>query len=1046
MTEELSQSNPNGPPDTTKKELHEREKELNCLYSLSNILKNEDLQPDTVFNQIVNIIPPAWQYPEITCAQIIIKKKEFKTQNFRETPWKLSKPLNYKGKPIGILEIFYLKKRPDEHIGPFLNQEIKLLDVIIERLENYLNQLDLTKELKGKIAVRTQPEWQIIINMLTKTDPQQLFRITRKMLYYISRRQQESLDTLMMGLSCPIGPDAKPSEWCGINMPNPKQDLQDIMRIQKGVFSIAEQILNSDEITNLITLWLRQDRARPLLMAVENSGISLAEVTDVLKKIRDIPQAEIDFSYEDDISIRTNLIRRFFTERLEFINIAKNYIRIDDFIALLEKVTGPSRGSGKLGGKTAGVYLAEKIIQKEIEKEKDPHLEEITFAKSWYLTSDTMWYFIHYNDLDEVVHTKYMDPKDIRQEQPFLEQVFKNAAFPSEIIDELRNILRAIGDKPIIIRSSSLLEDSFGAAFSGKYKSLFIANIGSEDIRLYNLMDAIAEIYASTFNSDPIEYRRERGLLDFTEGMGILIQEVVGKRIGPYYFPSYAGVAFSNNEFRWSPRIQRKDGFIRMVAGLGTRAVDRVADDYPVLISPRRPNIRVNAMVDETIYYSQHYMDVINMETGIIETVQVNDILQKYGDQYPQLNQIVSIHQESHLYTPTSIILDPGKTDMIVTFGGLFEKGKFIKQMKWVLNILTERLNTPVDVEFASDGTHLYILQCRPQSQGVIVENVTIPKQIPKNRILFTADKYITNGRLDNIKYVVYVTPQGYESLEQREDMLNVAKIVSQLNEKLPKRQFILLGPGRWGSRGDIKLGVPVQYRDINNTSLLIEVARMKQGGAPELSFGTHFFQDLVEANIQYLPLYPDEEKNIFNENLLNYAPNRLEKIIPNPNGLESVIKVIEISDIADGGTLSIVMDGETQEAMAYLIPIDHSTWRLKKVKELAEKLNPERYGIISLYLIGSAKEGTAGEKSDIDLLIHVRATKEQQEDLLAWFYEQSIKIDNENELRTGKKTEGILDVHIITDQDIENKTSWAVHINSLDSPAQKIPLKYQPE
>ena len=121
-----------------------------------------------------------------------------------------------------------------------------------------------------------------------------------------------------------------------------------------------------------------------------------------------------------------------------------------------------------------------------------------------------------------------------------------------------------------------LLEDSFGAAFAGKYKSLFIANQGSKKERLAELIDAIAEVYASTFGPDPIEYRREQGLLDYHEEMGILIQEVVGKKVGDYFFPAFAGVALSNNEFRWSNRIKLEDGLVRMVPGLGTRAVDRV--------------------------------------------------------------------------------------------------------------------------------------------------------------------------------------------------------------------------------------------------------------------------------------------------------------------------------------------------------------------------------------------------------------------------------------------------------------------------------------
>lgn len=1021
-------------------QLKEREKELNCIYSLSEIIEDETISDEKKLKKIVNIIPDAWQYPSDTCARIVIKDQEVRTDNFQETPWKLSKELKIKGAIIGVIEVYYLNEKPHAHVGPFLNQEIKLLSVLAERISSFIDHIDLAKALNIQVS-KKKSDWQIIIDLLVKTDPSLLFRVTRKMLYYLSRSQNESLFSLMENLSCPIDPGAEPSEWCGINMPNPKQDMDTLRKIQKSVFSIAEQSIPDEEITKLVELWLKQDKARPLILAAENSGISLIEIRDVINKISEIPQSEWSLSPEDDISIRTNLLRRFFTDRLKYINIAKQYIGVEDFINLIHKVIGPSQGNGRLGGKSSGIFLAEKILEKERKKLNDPDLEDIAFARSWYLSSDTNWDIIRYNDLDEVIHTKYMDPKDIKAEQPFLEQVFKNAAFPSEIVEGIRRIVREVGNKPIIVRSSSLLEDSFEAAFSGKYKSLFLANQGSEDERLNNLMDAIAEVYASTFSPDPIEYRKERGLLDFTESMGILIQEVVGTKIGPYYLPVFAGVAFCNNEFRWSPRIQRSDGIVRLVAGLGTRAVDRVTDDYPVLVSPRRPTIRVNAMVDETIHYSQRYMDVINVKQATPETVSVDQFFQQYGGQYPLLNQVVSIHKDGHLYTPTGIILDPKDTDMVITFSGMLEKGKFIKQINWVLTILSERMGTPVDVEFACDGKKLYILQCRPQSQGALTERVKIPTNIVKNRIIFTANKYVTNGRLKNIQYLVYVNSEEYENLEQREDMQAIATIVSKLNEQLPKRQFILMGPGRWGSRGDIKLGVPVQYRDINNTALLIEIAKKKQESAPDLSFGTHFFQDLVEANIQYLPLYPDNEEIIFNESLLDMAPNKLEEFAPKFKQYEKVIKVIDVSQLADGGTVSVAMDGEANEAMAYMVPTDHWVWRMDKVRELADQLNPERYGVVALYVFGSTQEGTAGPKSDIDLLVHIRGSKEQQEDLLAWFEEKDKVLCQENEKRTGMKTELILDVHLITDEDIKNNTSWACHLHAQTGAAKPVPL-----
>jgi predicted nucleotidyltransferase len=390
---------------------------------------------------------------------------------------------------------------------------------------------------------------------------------------------------------------------------------------------------------------------------------------------------------------------------------------------------------------------------------------------------------------------------------------------------------------------------------------------------------------------------------------------------------------------------------------------------------------------------------------------------------------------------PTGVILDPASEDLVVTFGGLFEKTKFISQIRKVLTALKEKLASPVDVEFASDGKRLFILQCRPQSQTMLSQKVTVPEDIPNDRRFFSASKYVTTGMLQGIEYIVYVDPEAYDGLETREGMIAVARAVGDLNFRLPRRKFILMGPGRWGSRGDIKLGVPVQYRDINNTCLLVEIAKKKGGYLPELSFGTHFFQDLVEANIQYLPLYPDERDNLLNERFLLFPPNRMSDVLINHRQLENVVRLIKVDDLIPGGSLRIAMDGEHNKALAYLQPPDHANWRLQKVEEIAQDIDPERFGVVALYVIGSAKESSAGPGSDLDLLVHVRQTPEQREDLKAWFERWSKRLAEENRERTGIDIPGFLDIHLITDQDIKDKTSWAVHIGALYNSAREVAL-----
>jgi len=1039
--------------------LRERVKELNCLYSLTRIVRDKKLTRDEVLNNIVQLIPPSWQYPTETCARIIVKKRAYTTNNFKETAWKQTAQILAEETPVGALEVYYLDEKPTMDIGPFMKEEQLLIEAIADLIGKYLNEqyikeqlednkkkLDTVEKIIQKQNGRTihsfpsehKQDWEVIIYLLIRTDPRLLLRITRKMVYYLYRFENEKITDLLETV-CPVDRNSDSQRWCGINMPNPRQNIASLKDIQQQVFEIARENIPPEELSNLFENWMKQDKIRPLLLVSQKQGTPLVEIVNELIRFYEKPDAETNIAPEDKMSLKTALIRRFFTDRLEYVNVAKQFIEVEDFVPLLKHVVGPAQGTGKLGGKTSGVFLAQKILEHELES--DESLKGIAFPRSWYLSSDALLEFIHYNDLDEVFHHKYLDPAQIRQEQSLLEQIFKNAVFPPEIIEGFRRILRDIHDRPIIVRSSSLLEDSFGAAFSGKYKSLFVPNTGTEDERLESLMDAISEVYASTFGPDPIEYRRERGLLDFSEEMGVLIQEVVGTNIGKYFMPSYGGVAFSRNEFRWSQRIQREDGVIRIVPGLGTRAVDRVGNDYPILVSPNRPNLQVNQLVSEKIKYSPRFLDVINLETGAIETIDAIELFKEYGDEYPDLDHMVSILKDGWLVSPQKYLFDPKNSEMVITFSNLFDKTDFLKKMQKILAILESKIKTPVDIEFASDGKQLYFLQCRPQSQSVFSERKPIPKDILASQKLFSANKFVTTGQIENIEYLVYVRPNAYGTLETREDMQKIARIIGELNMILPRRRFILLGPGRWGSRGDIKLGVPVQYGDINNTALLIEIAKETDDYTPELSFGTHFFQDLVEANIKYLPLYPDRPKNIFNEKEILLPENQLPILLPNYESYKDVIHVCKISDIIAGGSVTIVMDGDAGEALGYLKPPDHWKWRLNKAEEIAESLDPELYGVKAVYLIGSTKDGNAGPASDIDILVHFSGTEEQLEKLNSFFQRWSKILDEENQERTGIISGGILDVHVITDEDIKNNTSWASHITSSYNTVRKLSL-----
>lgn len=767
-----------------------------------------------------------------------------------------------------------------------------------------------------------KPEWRIIIDLLEEANPSLYKRLGRRMMNYLFKKDITKIENIVLNIDKSVTMfDFE--ESLDDNQPHPRINTQTLEKMIGEVFKIAEDEIGDEEITNVIRMWIKNENLNFLMKSAEKRDVAFDEIHNALYTFSKQPHLKDALTQEDRLGVRVALIRRFLSNNLSYINTLKDHITIDDFIDILNKTIGPSKGNGKLGGKAAGMIRAKQILKSK--SDEFTVLGEIQTPKTWFITSDGIFEFLHSNALEEFQRIKYHDPLEIRKEYPYIEQIFKNSIMPLEFISMFSVALDDFGDSPIIVRSSSLLEDSPEAAFAGKYKSLFVSNQGTKKERLEALIDAIEEVYSSVFSPDVIEYRRENGLLDFNEEMALMIQEVVGTKIGKYYLPAFAGVAFTDNEFRWSPRIKKDDGIIRLVAGLGTRAVDRLGDDYPLLLCPGQPGLKVNSTPEESFHYSQKYIDVINLETRKFESISLEKLIEDAGTNLPGLPDIVSLFSDGQLHQSVGSLVDLSKGEPVITFANLIKKGRFINYIKTILDVLKSALGYPVDIEFAFNAAteKFYLLQCRPQSHSKEIISVSMPRDIPRDKILFTAKKYVTNALVKDIRYMVFVDPYAYDSMEELNDLISVGKIISQLNSELPKKKFILAGPGRWGSRGDIKLGVRVTYSDINNTAMLIEIAKQKKGYMPELSFGTHFFQDLVESQIKYLPLYPDDENSVFNNDFFTLSKNSLSSFVnlsPEKKDLfESVIRVIDIEEFAKGYSGEIVMDGDSSYAIGFL-------------------------------------------------------------------------------------------------------------------------------
>ena len=1049
--------NDDGRVDDLLRTLQERAKELTCLYRVNELLSQPEASDADTFREIAAALPQGWQYPELCVARVMYDGRLYAAKSFEPSPWVQKSPINVGGREVGTVEVFYTEQIPDADEGPFLREERKLIDTVADWIGSAITTRDPSSARRRGApppAGAGSREWRPVLDFMRQTDTALLLRVSRKMINHLASGGVEEAQALLAR----FGPKAAhyESDAEDENRPLPRGVAAGAVDIE--AFEIAERNLNEREILACLTKWIKEEKAGFLVRALEGQETPLSDICDAVERFEHIDVEENDLSISVQKGLRVSLCRRFFSEDLEFINVAKEVIEVRDFYPLVGRVILPSHCYGKLGGKSAGLVLAKKIVEKTPGAQL---LGNIKLPRTWYIPSDGILEFIHYNNLEDVLSRKYMEIDQIRQDYPHLVQVFKSSAFPPAMAKGLSIALDDFGNQPIIVRSSSLLEDRAGSAFSGKYKSLFLGNQGTKAERLAALMDAIAEVYASVFGPDPTEYRAERGLLDVHEEMGILMMEVVGRRAGRYFLPAYSGVAFSNNEFRWSPRIKREDGLIRLVPGLGTRAVDRIGDDYPTLIAPGQPHLRANVTPDEILKYSPKKIDVINLEKDEFETIEIQDLLREAGDEYPMLRQLVSIVDGDRIRQPIGARVDADPEEIVFTFDGLIKNTPFVAMIRELLLTLRTKMGMPIDLEFASDGQDFYLLQCRPQSYQSDVAPSQIPPDVSPERVVFSAQKYVSNGRVPEFTHIVYEDADAYASLDDP-DLREVGRAVGRLNKMLPRRQFILIGPGRWGSRGDIRLGVPVTYSDINNSAMLIEVAHKRGNVAPDLSFGTHFFQDLVEAQIRYLPLYPDDEGVVFNRKFLTGSHNMLSELLPTMTHLADTVKVIEVPRESGGLVLRVLMNADLEQAVAFLSPPrpqtpgategvfaadiaaprpleDHARWRTRMAQLVAANLDRQRFGVVGIYLIGSAKHETGGAGSDIDVLVPFRGTDEQRAGLELWFEAWSQALAEMNFLRSGQRVNRLVDAHIVTDEDIAAGETYAAKINAPTDPAKKL-------
>ena len=589
--------------------------------------------------------------------------------------------------------------------------------------------------------------------------------------------------------------------------------------------------------------------------------------------------------------------------------LAQNSFSLKDLIIIKSRLIG----SGFIGGKAAGMLLAQKILANDKSFDWDQYMEP---HDSFYIGSDVFYSYIVENGWWKLL-MKQKTKEGYFEVAPEMKENLLRGKFPDQVRERFQEIIEYFGQSPIIVRSSSLLEDSFGNAFAGKYESLFLVNQGDPEQRYSEFEEAVRRVYASTMGEDALAYRLQRGLDQQDEQMALLVQRVSGSYKKSYFFPDLAGVGVSYNTFVWKSELDPKAGMLRLVFGLGTRAVDRVEDDYPQTIALDQPLLRPYADREGQSRFSQHNVDLLDTNQNCLRTVSVTDLLND------ELNLKLDLIADTDPHTERKMreLGMKAQRYWILTFKKLLSNTNFTEIMQKILKTLENYYKYPVDIEFTvnftdDDAFKINLVQCRPLQTKGLKASVQLPENIKSEKVLFASQGHTMGGSISQtIKRIIYVDPQAYVETPIPQKY-SIARLIGKLNRQIVNREItptILFGPGRWGTTTP-SLGVPVNFAEINKITILVEIAYEGGNLMPELSFGTHFFQDLVESDIFYVALFPQKESVVFNKDKLAEMPNLLTDLFPEERKYENIVKVYEI----DSSQLQIMCDVVSQKVACF--------------------------------------------------------------------------------------------------------------------------------
>jgi len=566
-------------------------------------------------------------------------------------------------------------------------------------------------------------------------------------------------------------------------------------------------------------------------------------------------------------------------------DLCNRYFTLRDIVMIASREIG----TGLIGGKSIGMLVARKILEQDGEDCFAPFMEQ---HDSYFLGADVFYTYIVENGWWKL-RIKQKTRAGYFKYASELKEKLMNGRFPKDIQEQFVQMLEYFGQSPIIVRSSSLLEDNFCNAFAGKYESIFCVNQGTPEERYEAFEQAVRNIYASIMNEDALAYRMNRGLFERDEQMAILVQRVSGDQYGEYFFPHLAGVGNSSNLYVWDKNVDINAGMLRLVFGLGTRAVGRAVGDYAKIVSLDNPLLIPPMNYGDQKKYSQHDVDVLSLKENALLSINLEEIM--FHDIKADKKIFASLDQQA-----ASRLRELGYTDRkapnILDFKQLLKKTKFPLVMKDMLSLLSKVYDYPVHIEFTAnfteyDGFKINLLQCTPMQTKGLGNPIEIPKLSDVNDCFFSLKGTFMGGNVRlPVDYIVYINALPYLKLNEQ-DKYTIARQIGILNKEMKGKNVMLMGPGRWGTTTP-SLGVPVHFSELCNMSVICEIASKEAGFMPEVSYGSHFFQDIVEAGIFYVAIFDGQNDVIFHPSLILDKENMLEAILPQSKKFSDVIQI----------------------------------------------------------------------------------------------------------------------------------------------------------